>query len=887
MCLLQARAVVLPAGISVFESKKSNIKVTDMKYLYPILVSLFCTLNTAAEVKLTAKAPSVVSVGEQFRLQYSINANVVAEPHIQPIPGIRVVYGPAISTSQSYQSINGHVSQSSSTSFTFTLVAEREGTFTLPDVTVNVGGKTYTSNKTRIKAVKTGNTNKATSSKRSTGQPYNTRANTVADYHKISPSELYITTTANKHEVYEQEPLLLSYNVYTNLMLEQLQGKMPDLKGFVAKEIPLSRDKHLTVTRHNGRTTQTTTWSQYVMFPQQSGKLTVPSIKFEGIVAFPDRNVDPIDAFFYGSNVVTRVSHTVNAPSVNITVKPLPESPVGFGGAVGHGFAISSKLLTKEIRENETFNLQVVISGTGNIDLISPPEVDFPADFEADPPTTSTKTELTADGLTGQLIINYSATPNHKGSFVIPPVKLVYFDPQDARYHTVSTGGAICINVKKGSPNSFAARQRLKNDDIRNIHLGNVKTGGNGSFWFGTSFWLANAVLVLMLLLQPMAIRSLSKIRKSGLSLIGRQDYGMKLPQSDGFKDNVPEYYKQLLAAFKRFIALRTHSFGTELGNGQVKELLHQYGVEEKDIADSMDFVENCERHTYGATNSTLAEMDDQKLVAQDLMQRLKKQLRGTKCRFNRHRQRPVGLLLIVLLAFLSTGAYCQSKTGADSLYLQHHYNEALQQYRLLLRENPNAPDLLYNTGNCYYRLKKFPEAILSYERSMRYNPADKDLRHNLTMARAHSADKFYSAADLELVYSFNSFANVLSMDGWAGVSVIALFAAVCFCLVCRLSRKKTLRKISAIAIVCSAVCIVLSNVFAYTQYRRYSDNSGAVIMTATPLRSTPDTTGGIMFTLHGGTKVTLTDTTLPTWSEVRLPDGRKGWILNKDKENI
>ncbi len=278
--------------------------------------------------------------------------------------------------------------------------------------------------------------------------------------------------------------------------------------------------------------------------------------------------------------------------------------------------------------------------------------------------------------------------------------------------------------------------------------------------------------------------------------------------------------------------------------------------------------------------------MNEQKLKAQDLMQRLKKQLRG-KHKQNKPNNHITNLLLVMALTLMPALAYGQSKLKADSLYMQHHYSEALQQYDLLLKKHATDPGLLYNAGNCYYRLKKYPEAILSYERSLRYDPANRDLRHNLTMARAHSIDKFYSATDLELVYSFNSFVNTLSMDGWAWVSVLSLLAIVCFSLLWRVSKKKYSRNISAFAIVCSVVCIVLSNIFAYTQYRRYTDRSGAVIMKTTPLRSTPDTTGKTIFTLHGGTKVTLTDTTLPAWSEVKLPDGRKGWIFNKDKENI
>ena len=866
-------------------SGKYQATIIDMKYFYITFFSLFLFLDVNAAVSFTAKAPAVVSTGEQFRLQYTINTSVNTEPHIPSISGFRIVYGPAVSTSQSYQSINGHVTQSSSTSFTYTLIAEKEGSFTLPSAAISFGGRTYMSNRPHVKVVKSGS-----GARRATSQNNRIRYSSSgadADYHKINPSDLYITTTASKHEVYEQEPILLSYNVYTNLMLEQLQGKMPDLKGFVAKEIPMSKDKHLTVTRHNGRTTQTTVWSQYVMFPQQSGQLTIPSIKFDGVIAFPNRNVDPVDAFFFGSNAITRVNHSVSAPAVSITVKPLPTSPAGFGGAVGRDFNISAKMLTKDIRENETFNLQVVVSGTGNIDLISPPEVEFPVDFETYDPVANVKTELTANGLTGQLLVNYSATPNHKGTFVIPPVKFVYFNPQDASYHTISTGKAIRINVGKGNPNSFAARQRLRNDDIRDIHLDDVEPDVSGTFWLGLPFWLAYAVLFILLLFRTAIIRLARKLPKQGIRRLSGKDSDLALPQCNEPNVSASEYCGRLLAAFKQFIADRTDLPAGEPSREQVREALLKYNVEDADIDASMEFMDKCGMYAYGATGSMLPEMNVLHNQACELMKKLKKQLKKRKCKKTQRRAYQLVLLLAALLAFNISDGHCQTKNGADSLYLHHHYDKALWQYNMLLKKYPQDYNLLYNAGNCYYRLKKIPEAILSYERAVRYSPSDRDLRHNLTMARAQTADKFYSATDLELIYSFNSFVNILSTDGWAMVSVLCLLAVVCCAYFRRLSGNKLLRKGSLVMIMLSATGLVLSNIFAFTQHRRFTDRSGAIIMTTTPLRSTPDTTGTAIFTLHGGTKVTLTDTTLPAWSEVVLSDGRKGWVFNKDKENI
>lgn len=856
------------------------------KYLLIILLHIcVCVANGA--IKVTANAPSQVAVGDQFRLQYSVNSAVASEPHLSSINGFKVVYGPATSSSQSYQSINGHVSHSASTSFTFTLIAEKEGTYILPSVTLSIGGNSYSSNKPRIKVVKAGTNTSSKQTTQSQTPSYNPNSSSTSEYHKISPSELYITTTASKHEVYEQEPLLLSYNVYTNLMLEQLQGKMPDLKGFVAKEIPLPKNKHLTVTRHNGRTTQTTTWSQYVMFPQQSGRLTVPSIKFDGTILFPNRDLDPVDAFFFGTNAVTRVNHSVNAPAVNIVVKPLPTRPVGFGGAVGHGFTLSSKILTKDIKENETFNLQLVISGVGNIDLISPPEVEFPTDFDVDDPTTNANTQLTTEGLTGQLVINYPATPNHKGTFSIPPIKFIYFDPQDAKYHTISTNHAIKIDVKRGTPNSYAARQRLKDNDIRNIHTDKLENGEDSVFWLGGKYWLISFLLLAMIVIQPIIIRYTKKLKDGGgvFSLLANHP-DESLPMVSEFHDNPTEFYKQLLEAFKGFIAKRTSLNTSSLSAQQINEILLYCHVSQSDIDNCMNFISQCELYAYGVSDNTSSFMNELYLQANTLMRSLRKQLKKApqnKKKYNNG----VAMLFVMLLAIAPLGGFGQNKAQADSLYEQHHYQEALVQYKSMLKSYPTDPNLLYNVGNCYYRTKHIPEAILSYERALRFAPADGDIRHNLTIARAKTEDKFYSASDLELVYSFNSFVNIMSVDGWAWTSITCLLIVACIVYCRRLFKRRLYRNVFTCVIVLAIVGIITSNVFAYLQYLNVTDRSSAIVMKTTSLRSTPDTTATSIFTLHGGTKVTLTDTTLSLWSEALLPDGRKGWISNSSKENI
>lgn len=603
--------------------------MTKRQIILIVLTLVIATIQAA--ITFTAKAPSVVSVGEQFRLQYSINTiNANGTPQISSIQGFKVLYGPAVSSNQSIQVINGKTTQSASTSFIYTIVAEKEGTFVLPSASIVVDGHTHTSNKVTVKVVKSGGATNSQKQQSSSPHQLPSQATSGRNTRSISPQDLYIEVSANKREVYEQEPVLLSYNVYTNLMLEQLQGKMPDLKGFVAKEIPLPREKQLSVVHHNGRTTQTTTWSQYVMFPQQSGSLTIPSISFESTLLFPNHNVDPVDAFFFGSNATMRVNHTIKAPSVSINVKPLPAKPLGFTGAVGRDFKVTASLATAKPRANETLTLQLKISGLGNVDLITPPEVIFPADFETIDPKSNVSVELTTQGMQGEMVIDYFAIPNHEGKYTVPPVKFVYFDTKDGAYHTLSTSEPIVINVAKGNPNSYAARQRLKKDDIRNIHLGSDYQASSSSFWGNVYYWLIIVALIMAFFGGNKAMSLRQRLSTSRLKEEKFKDSLAKAKQHLG-RHEVAEYYAEVLKALQGVVANKTSVVSGDITSERTKELLSGYGIDESIVSDYMGLLGDCEYHIYGASMASDDEMRTNYEAALCMIAKLNKTLKKKK----------------------------------------------------------------------------------------------------------------------------------------------------------------------------------------------------------------------------------------------------------------
>ena len=108
----------------------------------------------AEDVTFVASAPKTVVVNQQFRLSYKINKGKVKEPSIADIPGFMILSGPNRSTQQSYyQDANGNIEASSSVTFTYILMAEKEGEYTLPAATITVDGEKVTSNTVSIKVL--------------------------------------------------------------------------------------------------------------------------------------------------------------------------------------------------------------------------------------------------------------------------------------------------------------------------------------------------------------------------------------------------------------------------------------------------------------------------------------------------------------------------------------------------------------------------------------------------------------------------------------------------------------------------------------------------------------------------------------------------------------
>lgn len=573
-----------------------------MKYLYFILtivLSFFSVFIKGGEGKaeaasITTQGPSQVAVGEQFNLRYVVKTTDVSGFRLGGVPdAFEVLMGPITSTQQSFSIVQGKTTQTESVTYTYVLMANKNGTFVIPAAHARVNGKPATSQAIRINV-----SGKTQSAQQGGGQRRGSRVDRAGA--QISGNDLFIRVTANKKRVYEQEPVLLTYKVYTQVELTQLEGKMPDLNGFHTQEVPLPQQKSFHVETVNGRTYNCVTWSQYVMFPQMSGKLEIPSITFKGIVVQQNPNVDPFEAFFNGGSGYIEVKKELKAPAVNIQVLPLPTKPAGYSGGVGH-FTVSASLDKQTVKAGDPVNVRFVVNGTGNMKLLKQPELNLPKDFDKYDAKITDKTKLTANGVTGSMIYDILVVPRNMGEYVIPSISFIYFDTQSNSYKTLTTK-PLPLTVEKGNAGGATVdySQRVDND-IHDIKKNGAPIEKTDDSFFGSGAYLLLNGLVFAIFLSLVIIfrkraSALSDVtavrgRKANKVAVKRLKKAARL-MSQG---NGGEFYDEVLRALWGYVGDKLAIPVERLSRENITEQFQLHSVAEEVIESFVEAIDECE----------------------------------------------------------------------------------------------------------------------------------------------------------------------------------------------------------------------------------------------------------------------------------------------------
>ncbi len=589
-----------------------------MRKCFFLILMVFATLQTWAkdDVTLRASAPDVVVSGDQFRLTYTVNTQDVKDFLAPQAKGFEVLMGPSRSQQSSTQIINGKVSSSRSITYTYILMAGAEGTYNIPAASIEVDGEKIFSNSLSIKVLP-----KDKEDNGGSGQSGTSSSRNQAASGKIKANDLFILATASKTKVHEQEAILVTYKAYTTVDLRQLLGKMSDQQGFFIQEVELPEQKSFRLEHYKGRNYNTVVYRQYVLFPQRSGRMEIPAVTFDAVVAQRVAvSDDPFDAFFNGGGYV-QVQKKVVAPKIVINVDPLPAKPSGFSGGVG-SFKINSSISATELKANDAVTIKLTISGTGNMKLVGAPEVKFPADFELYDPKIVDNFELTSNGLSGTKTIEYLAIPRHPGQFKIPAVEFKYFDIQSKTYKTLTTE-SYNLNVAKGSGSepsqqvvsNYTNKENVKvlGTDILFIKTGDSDLSVKGKYFYGTTAYYLWYIIPLLLFVTFVIIYRKKAIENANVARVKTKKANkvaakrMKLAGKLLAEKKVNEFYDEVLKALWGYISDKLSIPVSKLSKDNIESELSNYGVDDELIKEFIDALNDCEFARYAPGNQSEA----------------------------------------------------------------------------------------------------------------------------------------------------------------------------------------------------------------------------------------------------------------------------------------
>ena len=859
----------------------------SMKRSSIFLICLFVACACFSQV-IRVSAPSRVEAGENFRVSFKVTTQDVDDfrSGLHSTDVVEVIAGPYTSSESSFQMVNGHTSSSSSITYTYTLYAAKSGVYNIPAAHARVGGKQISSSPAKVTVVGSAQGRGNNSPKMHEDDNYQPHMRAAGS--AISGRDLFIKVSANKKKVYEQEPILLTYKVYTLVDLTQLEGKMPELTGFHTQEIPLPQQKSFHIERVNGKPYRTVTWSQYVMYPQMTGKMEIPSITFKGIVVQQNRSVDPFEAFFNGGSGYVEVKRNIVAPSIKIDVLPLPQKPANFSGGVGK-FNISAQLNKNELKAGDPLSLRIVVGGIGNLKLIKQPVVNFPKDWDKYDPKVTDKTKLTSNGLEGNMIYDILAVPRNQGHYTIPPIELTYYDTSLNQYKTIKTQ-SFEIEVAKGdgSRSSVVDYSKDQPKDIKDIKKGDAELHSVDNFFFGSVGYLMSllipfvAFVALLVIFRKRAIDNADLVKMKGKKANKIATKRLRQANKLMLAGKSNEFYDEVLRALWGYVGDKLNMPAEKLSRENISEKLQSHNVDDNTISKFLSAIDDCEMMRFapgdpeGNMNKTFESAMTAIMEIENVMKKKSNKAKAFGFSF---------VLMILMLMPLSANAI--TKQNADDEYAKGNYQQAIKDYQEILKTGVSS-EIYYNLGNAYYRTDNITQALLAYERALQLSPGDNDIRFNLQYARSKTIDKITPETEMFFVTWYHSLVNFTSVDRWANTAIVSIVMALLLILVFLFAPQMWARKSGFYGSSAFLLLFAFANLFAFQQKHELETKQGAIVIAPTVnVKKTPAASGTDVFVIHEGTRVDITDRGMKQWRGIKLADGREGWLKTSQIEEI
>ena len=572
------------------------------KLIFTLAVLAITAVANAADVSFSVDYPRQVVQGNKFQISFSLR-NAEGNGFKAPeVGGCKLLYGPSKSSSYSSQWVNGVSSSSSSEEYTMVYRADQAGKYTVGSATVSVGGKQYSTKPFTIEILPPDRSAQQGNNRGSQSVQID-NANTQTAGKQVSSKDLFVRIILSKSNVYEQEAVVCTIKLYTKYQISQFIANIqPSYNGFLIEELPVS--PNLNEIEHvNGENYMVAELKKCILFPQQSGKLTITSGTYDVTVVQYEQYRTPFGIM--RQPVEKQLQVKSNTSSVNIL--PLPEpKPASFNGAVGN-FTVSTEIKPQVLKTYEAATYSYIIRGSGNIKYLKSPTIGFPSQFDVYDPQNNINAKPSGSTVSGTVTIDYTFIPQFVGKYEIPGTEFTYFNPATRKYETLTTQ-KYDLTVAKGSGAASQAPKggiEQKNRDILHIKTGDLHLKQEHSYAVeGFGYWLWYIVPLLLLAAVLFYYRKALKAR-SDMQLM-RTKRANKVAQKRlraakqwmraGDKN---KFYAEVLTALWGYLSDKIQIPVSELNKENISAELTNYGATDEVIAAVIEVLNNCEFAQY------------------------------------------------------------------------------------------------------------------------------------------------------------------------------------------------------------------------------------------------------------------------------------------------
>lgn len=572
------------------------------KLIFTLAVLAISVVANAADVSFSVDYPRQVVQGNKFQISFSLR-NAEGNGFKAPeVGGCKLLYGPSKSSSYSSQWVNGVSSSSSSEEYTMVYRADQAGKYTVGSATVSVGGKQYSTKPFTIEILPPDRSAQQGNNRGSQSVQID-NANTQTAGKQVSSKDLFVRIILSKSNVYEQEAVVCTIKLYTKYQISQFIANIqPSYNGFLIEELPVSPNLN-DIEHVNGENYMVAELKKCILFPQQSGKLTITSGTYDVTVVQYEQFRTPFGIM--RQPVEKQLQVKSNTSSVNIL--PLPEpKPASFNGAVGN-FTVSTEIKPQVLKTYEAATYSYIIRGSGNIKYLKSPTIGFPSQFDVYDPQNNINAKPSGNTVSGTVTIDYTFIPQFVGKYEIPGTEFTYFNPATRKYETLTTQ-KYDLTVAKGSGAASQAPKggiEQKNRDILHIKTGDLHLKQEHSYAVeGFGYWLWYIVPLLLLAAVLFYYRKALKAR-SDMQLM-RTKRANKVAQKRlraakqwmraGDKN---KFYAEVLTALWGYLSDKIQIPVSELNKENISAELTNYGATDEVIEAVIEVLNNCEFAQY------------------------------------------------------------------------------------------------------------------------------------------------------------------------------------------------------------------------------------------------------------------------------------------------